>query len=325
MISSTFERDHGGPQARSILECCPHGVRGASGADLRGRAASGSLDSATDAQIEGPGDDGDRARAQQRPSRSWSCGSSRASTIASRLANEAAQRESAARKEVLAVVSHDLRNPLSAIVMGASLLNETLPEMGPGPRRQLGVIRKCGRSNDAHDRRVARCRADRCRLRSAFIGTPPMPPSSSTMPLQLFHARAEDQAILRASRTSGRQDPKGVGRSRARAADPFESDLQCPACSLPEGGEIVGDRGRLDGASVRFSIRGTPVRGSHPSKHKDLFEPRKCRRGKTRPAVSASACTSASSWSRRKTERSGSTTRPAAARGFTFTLPMRRS
>jgi signal transduction histidine kinase len=51
-------------------------------------------------------------------------------------ATAAAKRESAARQELLAVVSHDLRSPLSAVSMGAELLAETMP-----PSRHVQAIK----------------------------------------------------------------------------------------------------------------------------------------------------------------------------------------
>lgn len=62
---------------------------------------------------------------------------------AEQAAAKRARQEAAARQEVLAIVSHDLRTPLSAIVLGSALLAETLPENDQprGPRRQLQVIR----------------------------------------------------------------------------------------------------------------------------------------------------------------------------------------
>lgn len=56
-----------------------------------------------------------------------------------REATAAAERASEQRKHVLAVVSHDLRSPLGAIVMGTSLLAEEIT--GERERRQLNAIR----------------------------------------------------------------------------------------------------------------------------------------------------------------------------------------
>ncbi len=52
-------------------------------------------------------------------------------------ATASAKRESAARQELLAVVSHDLRSPLTTVTMGAALLEETLPD----PNRHVRAIR----------------------------------------------------------------------------------------------------------------------------------------------------------------------------------------
>ena len=56
---------------------------------------------------------------------------------------EEAQRASRTREEVLAVVSHDLRNPLNAIMLGASLLDDfsTGTEWSTRDRQQLRAIR----------------------------------------------------------------------------------------------------------------------------------------------------------------------------------------
>src|SRR5690606_25588570 len=54
-----------------------------------------------------------------------------------------AKREAVARQEVLAVVSHDLRTPLTTIVMGSTLLAEALPgeDSARGPQRHVKAIR----------------------------------------------------------------------------------------------------------------------------------------------------------------------------------------
>jgi len=54
-----------------------------------------------------------------------------------------ARREAAARQEVLAVVSHDLRNPLNAIMLGSSLLAETVPDIDANRsvRRTIASVR----------------------------------------------------------------------------------------------------------------------------------------------------------------------------------------
>jgi len=53
-----------------------------------------------------------------------------------REARETAERAVASRNELLAMVSHDLRNPLSTIAMSALLLLNGLPEGGPAPLRK---------------------------------------------------------------------------------------------------------------------------------------------------------------------------------------------
>ena len=79
-----------------------------------------------------------------------------------------AMREANARQELLAVVSHDLRNPLNTITLGASVLAESTPATAPG-RRQVTAICERRRANDPPDRRAARRGAHRRRRRSSCI------------------------------------------------------------------------------------------------------------------------------------------------------------
>lgn len=53
---------------------------------------------------------------------------------------EAQQAAVQARDEVLSIVAHDLRNPLSRITMGASLLLDLAPDRGETERRQLEIL-----------------------------------------------------------------------------------------------------------------------------------------------------------------------------------------
>jgi signal transduction histidine kinase len=53
-------------------------------------------------------------------------------------ATAAARKAAGARDELLAIVSHDLRNPLATVAMGTHLLDETMP--GPHVRKHLAAI-----------------------------------------------------------------------------------------------------------------------------------------------------------------------------------------
>jgi signal transduction histidine kinase len=55
-------------------------------------------------------------------------------------ATERAKRAASAREEILAVVSHDLRNPLNTVVLGASLLEDS-PSLASSERRYVSSIR----------------------------------------------------------------------------------------------------------------------------------------------------------------------------------------
>jgi signal transduction histidine kinase len=57
---------------------------------------------------------------------------------------EEAEQAARARDEVLAVVSHDLRNPLNLVLTSASFLLETAAGLEPKQREQLQMIRRAG-------------------------------------------------------------------------------------------------------------------------------------------------------------------------------------
>jgi signal transduction histidine kinase/DNA-binding response OmpR family regulator len=57
-----------------------------------------------------------------------------------------AQKAIATRENMLAIVSHDLKDPLNTLVMGCELLHDTLSE--PGARRRIDVMRRSARRMD---------------------------------------------------------------------------------------------------------------------------------------------------------------------------------
>ncbi len=185
-----------------------------------------------------------------------------------RTANEAAQREAAARKEVLAVVSHDLRSPLNAIVMGASLLSETLPATGtPMHKRQLAAIR------NAADRMThmigevlddARIDAGTLTLHRTTTGAAALLDDA----LQLFHAHAADRAVHAHADAADRQ--LSVWADRERVLQILSNLISNAMKFTPKGGEIVASA-IPDGSSVRFSIRDTGP-GIPPENLEHLFD-----------------------------------------------------
>ena len=56
------------------------------------------------------------------------------------------ERSIAARDDALAVVAHDLRNPLNTILMSAQLIEQLEPTIGHAGRKQLEIIMRAGRT-----------------------------------------------------------------------------------------------------------------------------------------------------------------------------------
>ena len=72
----------------------------------------------------------------------------RSLSLALRERVEAAEDATRTRDEVLALVSHDLRNPLNLVLTSATLLRDRLEELGPKEEKQLGMIhRAAGQMN----------------------------------------------------------------------------------------------------------------------------------------------------------------------------------
>lgn len=69
----------------------------------------------------------------------------RSLSLALRERAETAERATRSRDEVLALVSHDLRNPLNLVLTSSSLLMETLTDPGPAAAKQLEMIQRASR------------------------------------------------------------------------------------------------------------------------------------------------------------------------------------
>ncbi len=105
-------------------------------------------------------------------------------------ATASAKRESSARQELLAVVSHDLRSPLTTVTMGAALLEETLPEQN----RHVRAIRNAAERmksliDDVLD--VSRVETGTITLHRAWWEVGPLLERA----VELYQARATGQGV----------------------------------------------------------------------------------------------------------------------------------
>lgn len=167
-----------------------------------------------------------------------------------RAATEAARRATAARDELVAIVSHDLRNPLATITMGTSLLNET--EDDPRVRKHIAAIANAaGLMQHLIDQLLDVTRLEhgtlgmhieRCEIESLLDAVQ-----------SLFQVRAiEAQVELTVSGEPG----TAVTADRERVLQVL-SNLVANALKFTPRGGAIAITGRRDGAYVRFEVRDT--------------------------------------------------------------------
>jgi len=88
-----------------------------------------------------------------------------------------AQQATRARDDVLAVVAHDLRNPLNTVIMAVGLMLDATPVERPQERRQVEIVRR------AADRmnRMIQDLLDVRRIESGHLGIDPKPESAGSI------------------------------------------------------------------------------------------------------------------------------------------------
>jgi signal transduction histidine kinase len=164
-----------------------------------------------------------------------------------------ARRAAVAREEVLAVVSHDLQNPLGAILMSSSLVQRRLPPQAETVRPQVDAIHRAARqmqhligdlldaaSIEAGKLELSRERCDMGRLVSDA--------------LELFEARAVQAGV----RLMQQLPPISIigWLDRVRVMQVL-SNLVGNALNFTSAGGEVKIRVDHDNDSVRFSVRDT--------------------------------------------------------------------
>ena len=178
-------------------------------------------------------------------------------------AQEVAKSAAAAREEVLAVVSHDLRNPLQAIVMGVALMNDTVhDERG---RRHLHTVGNAAeRMRHMLDELIEVARIDghslvlkreTCKAKQLVDET-----------LELFQTRAVEHEI--ALRSEASDAPLLCDRERMLE---ILSNLVGNAFKFaPPGGEIIV-KAEPTAHQIRFVVSDTGP-GVEPDQVPHLFE-----------------------------------------------------
>lgn len=174
----------------------------------------------------------------------------------------------AARDDLLAIVSHDLRNPLGAIVLNASVLEKLLPPgTGEGARRQLRMLQ---RSAERMNRLVGAL-LDAESLEAGVFGLAP----EAVPTVRLLEESVEAMTYLGEARSVSLvvdvdEDPGEVHCDRERVLQVF-SNLIANALRFSPEGSVVSVGGARAGDEVRFWVRDCGP-GIAPELRERIFE-----------------------------------------------------
>jgi signal transduction histidine kinase len=160
-----------------------------------------------------------------------------------------------ARRDVLSVVVHDLRNPLSAVLMSAALLlrNQTIREAHKDALRQLEVIK---RSADRLGH-LLRNLADVNRIESGRLTLDKQPGEPAAMVLDGLRQMEATAAPRRVALQSDvAPELPAVLADRDRIVQVVSNLVSAGLHYVPESGTIVVEaRGTDDAHGVRFAVR----------------------------------------------------------------------
>lgn len=178
-----------------------------------------------------------------------------------------AQRANQAREEVLNIVSHDLRNPLSAIAMCVRVLVESPPEH-PAERAQL--LSTIGESVEAMNRLIQDlvdvASIDRGQL--SLERVPVAPGRIVDRSLHMFEMEAREHGIALARDVA--LDLPELRADEARIVQVMTNLIRNAIKFTPDGGRITVGAVTKDGA-VRFSVTDTGL-GIDPTLHALIFD-----------------------------------------------------
>ncbi len=181
---------------------------------------------------------------------------------------EEAQRASRAREEVLAVVSHDLRNPLNAIVLGAALLEEFSGETwSPRDRQQLRAIRNASQQMEGLIQDLVEVAALESGS-SALVREPVSPRDLVGGAVELFEELAAQRSL--ALRAEVAPELPEVRADRARVLRILSNLLGNALKFTPPGGTVTVCAVPAEGG-VRFSVADTGT-GIAPQHLPHLFD-----------------------------------------------------
>lgn len=180
-----------------------------------------------------------------------------------------ARRATRVRDEMLAVVSHDLRNPLNTISLSVGVLKDTPPEEEETRLRQIEIIDKSMEQSD----RLIRDLLDVARMEAGKFALERERVSSETVAREALELH-RGQALAKAQQLIG-QVAEGlpeVWADHDRLLQVFGNLLGNAIRFTPESGEIeIGAKASAAGR-VRFHVRDTG-RGIRDDQLPHLFDP----------------------------------------------------
>lgn len=157
------------------------------------------------------------------------------------------------RDEVLAMVAHDLRNPLNLVLSGASILLETGTELEPKEREQLQVIhRAAGQMN-----RLIQDLLEVSSVEAGQIAIETRPQSPALLvreACELFQHTAAERSIALVCESGA--DLGEVQADHDRILQVFSNLIGNALKFTPQGGRVV-IRAEPEQAAVRFSVADT--------------------------------------------------------------------
>ncbi len=161
-----------------------------------------------------------------------------------------AQQATRARDDVLAVVAHDLRNPLNTVTMAVSLMLETTPVENVRERRQVEIVRR------AADRmnRMIQDLLDVRRMESGRLGIEPKPESPAALindTVEMLRPLATGSSIILESEVA--EDLLPVTADAARIQQVLSNLVGNAVKFTPQNGRVTVCAEAIDGG-VRFGV-----------------------------------------------------------------------
>jgi signal transduction histidine kinase len=161
-----------------------------------------------------------------------------------------AQQATRARDDVLAVVAHDLRNPLNTVIMAVSLMLDSTPVERPQERRQVEIVRR------AADRmnRMIQDLLDVRRMESGRLGIDTRPESPASLvndTVEMLFPLAHGSTITLEANVAENLAP--VVADAARIQQVLSNLVGNAVKFTPRDGRVIVSAEPIDGG-VRFGV-----------------------------------------------------------------------